>query len=40
MLTVFKNAKMYECGEMKMRDASFDGEKLTFLTGAMGDGSR
>ena len=38
MLTVFKNAKMYECGEMKMRDASFDGEKLTFLTGAMGGG--
>ena len=38
MITVFKNAKIYECGEMKTVDASFDGKNLSFMTGAMGGG--
>jgi dihydroorotase len=38
MLTVFKNAKIYECGEMKTCDSSFDGKNITLMTGAMGGG--
>jgi len=33
------NAKIYECGEMKTGDASFDGKNITLMTGAMGGGS-
>jgi len=39
MQAVFKNAKIYECGEMKTGDASFDGKNITLMTGAMGGGS-
>ena len=39
MSTVFKNAKIYDCGEMKTCDASFDGKNITLMTGAMGGGN-
>ncbi|MBQ2988975.1 MAG: dihydroorotase [Clostridia bacterium] len=38
MLTVFKNAMIYENGEMKTGDASFDGKNIALMTGAMGGG--